>query len=245
MGTVIAITSGKGGTGKTTVTAAISSRLAKLNRRVLCIDMDCAMRNLDIALGLSDRALMNFVDVIEGNCSLEHAAIPHPTVPGLFFLSAPAYAPAEHITENQMRRLTAQAAGLFDFVLLDSPAGLGHSWRLAVCGAEQILVVSNTDPFSLRDAERVTAELASTTAELRLIVNRVQPKLLKKLAFTIDDAIDQIGLPLLGIIPEDSSLQLTVSQSKFPSFAERTRAGTACRNIALRLIGKSVPLCRI
>jgi septum site-determining protein MinD len=245
MGTVVAITSGKGGTGKTTVTAAISSRLAALGLRTLCIDMDCAMRNLDLALGLSDRALMNFVDVIEGRCTIEEAVVPHPKISKLHFLSAPAFAPVEHITERQMQKMVAVAEEQYDMILLDSPAGLGQVWKLSVCSAQMILVVCNTDPYSLRDAMRVSAELADSSAEQRLIVNRVQPKVMRQLHFTIDDAIDQTGLLLLGIIPEDRNLLLDAGKGSFPVFRERSKADIACRNIAKRLTGKSVPLSRL
>ncbi|MBP1737252.1 MAG: Septum site-determining protein MinD [Oscillospiraceae bacterium] len=245
MGTVVTITSGKGGTGKTTVTAALASRLSALGKQTLCIDMDCSMRNLDLALGLSDRAVMNFIDVIENRCTLDDAVVPHPKAQGLYFLSAPAFASGEHITESQMKQLTAEAARQYDYVLLDSPAGLGHVWNLSTCPADVIVVVANTDPYSLRDASRVAAELSAIKADLRLVVNRVQPKILRKLRLTIDDAIDQTGLPLLGLIPEDTSLILEIGKGRFPVFSLYSKADTACRNIVKRLIGQSVPLCRL
>ena len=133
MSTAIVVTSGKGGTGKTSVTGGLASCLAALGHRVLCIDMDIGLRNLDLALGMSDRALMDFTDVVEGRCPLARAVVEHPVVKNLFLLTAPLT--PRPIGESSMRALIREAKGSFDFILMDSPAGLGSGFRLAVCGA--------------------------------------------------------------------------------------------------------------
>ena len=141
MSNVIVITSGKGGTGKTSLTAGVGSCLAALGKQVLCIDMDVGLRNLDLSLGLSDRALMDFTDVLCGRCTLERAAVPHPVVHGLNLLTAPVTLPRQPLSRAAMQELLRQAREQYDFILMDSPAGLGEGFRLACCGADRAVVV--------------------------------------------------------------------------------------------------------
>ena len=158
MGSVIVVTSGKGGTGKTSITGGVGSCLARLGKSVLCIDMDIGLRNLDISLGLSDRALMDFSDVVFGRCSLEKAAVSHPDLPGLSLLTAPmSFTP--QLTQWQVQELLDAARKRYDYIMIDSPAGLGPGFQLASCGADRALVVSTNDASSLRDAQRTVAEL--------------------------------------------------------------------------------------
>ena len=198
MGTAIVVTSGKGGTGKTTVTSAVSSCLAALGSRVLCVDMDIGLRNLDPSLGMSDRAVMDFTDVIQGRCPLQRAAAAQPDIPGLYLLTAPVRLPPEGVDLRQMAAFLAQARQEFDYILMDSPAGLGAGFQLACAGADRAIVVTTNDPSALRDAQRTVHELSRTTPQIHLVMNRVQPKLLRRLHTTIDDAMDAAGLPLLG-----------------------------------------------
>lgn len=242
MSTVIAVTSGKGGTGKTTVTAGVASALSRLRRRVLCIDMDIGLRNLDISLGLSDRALMDFSDVLAGRCSLERAVVSRPDLPGLFLLTAP-LSLEETVTQAQMKTLLSRAREDYDYVFLDSAAGLGSAFRLACGSADRVIVVSTSDASSLRDAQRTVAALRQQT--VHLVVNRVQPKLLKKLRVTIDDAMDTAGLPLLGVVPEDPNVMLAANTGKPLILFEEKGAATACGNIARRLLGRRTPIMRI
>lgn len=243
MGTVIAVTSGKGGTGKTSITGGVASCLARLGRRVLCIDMDIGLRNLDISLGMSDRALMDFADVAEGRCSLSRAVVSHPDLPGLSLLTAPmSLSPC--LTQETIRSLLRAARDRYDYVLIDSPAGLGIGFQLAVCGADRVLVVATNDTSSLRDAQRVVEEL-HTMREVHLIMNRIQPKLLRQLRTTIDDAMDAAGLPLIGVVPEDSRVILAANQGKPLILGGRQGAANACLNIAKRIEGYRVPIMRI
>ena len=161
MSTAIVITSGKGGTGKTSLTAGLGSCLAALGKKVLCIDMDIGLRNLDLSLGLSDRALMDFTDVLCGRCPLEKAAVPHPVIQGLNLITAPVTLPSESLSEHAMRDLIRQAKCQYDYILMDSPAGLGEGFRLACCGADRAIVVSTTDASALRDAQRTVTLLRS------------------------------------------------------------------------------------
>ena len=208
MATAIAVTSGKGGTGKTSLVGAVGSCLAALDYSTLCIDMDVGLRNLDLTLGLSDRVLMDFTDVLQGRCSLEKAVVEHPDIKGLFLLTAPVVLP-EGISEEAMKSLLRYAGELYDYILLDAPAGLGPCFRLAVCGCDRAIVVSTTDASALRDAQRTVTELSHLVSQIHLVVNRVRKKLLRNMHATIDDAMDKAGLPLLGVVPEDDALPLS------------------------------------
>ncbi len=244
MSCAIVVTSGKGGTGKTSLTGGVSSCLAALGYRVLCIDMDIGLRNLDIALGMTDRALMDFTDVLEGRCSLQRAAARHPVIENLSMLTAPLSLPPG-VTEARMVRFLKDAKAQYDFILMDSPAGLGEGFRLAVCGADRAVVVSNTDASALRDAQRVVSQLSKELPSIHMVVNKVKPKLLKRLHTTIDDAMDAAGLPLLGVVPEDEQVILAANAGTPLILTSRKGAALAYLNIARRLLGQRVPLMNL
>lgn len=241
MATVVAVTSGKGGTGKTSLVGAVGSCLAALGHPTLCIDMDVGLRNLDLTLGLSDRALMDFSDVVQGRCPLEKAVVEHPEIRNLFLLTAP-FSLSQGVSEEAMRVLLAQARAGFDYILLDAPAGLGEGFQLAVCGCDRAIVVSTTDASALRDAQRTVTVLSRRVDQIHLVVNRVQPKLLRKLHTTIDDAMDAAGLPLLGVVPEDNKVMLSANQGRPLILCANKGAAIGYRNIAFRLEGRRVPV---
>ena len=245
MATVIAVTSGKGGTGKTSLVGAVGSCLAALDHPPLCIDMDVGLRNLDLALGLSDRALMDFTDVMEGRCSLERAVVEHPQIRGLYLLTAP-FSLSEQFSESKLEALLTQAREKFRYILLDSPAGLGEGFRLAALSCDRAIVVSTADASALRDAQRTVTELGRFKVEdIHLVVNRVQRKLLHQLGATIDDAMNTAGLPLLGVVPEDPQVSLAANQG-YPLILRSSKgAAIGYRNIALRIEGRRVPVMRI
>ena len=243
MGTVITVTSGKGGTGTTTVTGGVASCLARLGKTVLCIDRDIGLRNLDISLGLSDRALMDFADVALGNCPLARAAVSHPDLPNLSLLTAPMRLPP-HVTAGSIRALLRTARDRYDYIFIDCPAGLGPGFQLATCGADRALVVATNDASSLRDAQRAVEELYHLR-QVHLVMNRIQPKLLRELRTTIDDAMDAAGLPLIGVIPEDRRVILAANMGRPLILEGRRGAANACLNIAKRIEGYRVPIMRI
>ena len=245
MGTVIVVTSGKGGTGKTSLTGGVASCLAALGQKVLCIDLDIGLRNLDISLGMTDRALMDFTDVLEGRCTLERSAVEHPVIQGLYLLTAPVRPTPVAMDEEKMRAMLLQARQRFDYILIDSPAGLGSGFRLATCGADRAVVVSTNDSSALRDAQRTVVELGRRVDTIHLVMNRIQPKLLRRLRTTIDDAMDAAGLPLLGVVPEDSQVILAANTGEPLILFSRKGAALAYLNIAKRLMGQRVPLMKI
>ena len=245
MSTAIVVTSGKGGTGKTSLTGGVASCLAALGHKVLCIDMDIGLRNLDLSLGLSDRALMDFTDVICGRCTLERAAIPHPIIENLSLLTAPLTLAPDTVPAEGMNSLLRAAREHYDYILMDSPAGLGEGFRLAARGADRAIVVCTTDASALRDAQRTVAELSRTQRHIHLVVNRVQTKLMRRLHTTIDDAMDTAGLPLLGVVPEDPNVMLAANNGQPLILATSRGAAIAYLNIARRLMGQKIPLMKI
>ena len=245
MSTAIVVTSGKGGTGKTSLTGGVASCLAALGHKVLCIDMDIGLRNLDLSLGLSDRALMDFTDVICGRCTLERAAIPHPIIENLSLLTAPLTLAPGTVPAEGMNSLLHAAREHYDYILMDSPAGPGEGFRLALQGADRAIVVCTTDASALRDAQRTVAELSRTQRHIHLVVNRVQTKLMRRLHTTIDDAMDTAGLPLLGVVPEDPNVMLAANNGQPLILATSRGAAIAYLNIARRLMGQKIPLMKI
>lgn len=242
MGTAVMVTSGKGGTGKTSLTAGVASCLAALGRRVLCVDLDIGLRNLDLTLGMSDRALMDFTDVMEYRCPLLSAAVEQPEIRGLFLLTAPQS--SDGLDRKRFRALIEEACDYFDLVFMDSPAGLGEGFQLAMAAADRVIVVSAVDPAALRDAQRTVAELHELT-QLHLVMNRVQPKLISKLRTSIDSAMDTAGLPLLGVVPEDAAVTISAASGVPLVLTTYKGAAPAYLNISKRLLGQRVPLLRI
>ena len=238
MGEVLAVLSGKGGTGKTSVCAGIASALAEVGKRVLCVDCDVGLRNLDISLGLSDSSALSFLDVISGNYPLSQAAR-HPGYPNLFFLTAPMNCPAETIDTAAFRAMLGQARQEFDMILLDAPAGVDAGFRLVSAAADRFLLGTGYGPASVRDAALVGDLLElQGKKDVRLIVNRVDRDMLSTVRLTIDDVMDNAGLPLAGIIPEDPCVALAASFAKpLLSYAPRCPAAKACRRIAQRIQG--------
>jgi len=242
LSTVIAVTSGKGGTGKTSLVGAVGSCLAAMGHPTLCIDMDVGLRNLDLTLGLTDRALMDFSDVLQGRCPLERAVVEHPQIQGLFLLTAPLS--PEGLDQERFCAVVDEAKEYFDFVFMDSPAGLGEGFQLARAAADRAIVVSAVDPAALRDAQRAVTELHDLP-QLHLVMNRVQPKLIAKLRTSIDSAMDAAGLPLLGVVPEDASVTMAAASGVPLVLATYKGAAPAYLNISKRLLGQRVPLLRI
>ena len=243
MGTAVMITSGKGGTGKTSLTAAVASCLAAMGQRVLCVDLDIGLRNLDLALGLADRTVMDFSDVMEHRCPLLTASIEHPDIRGLYLLTAPLS--LERPDPMAFRSLIEDGKDCFDFVFMDSPAGLGVGFQLAMAAADRAIVVSATDPAALRDAQVAVSQLTGKMKQIHLVMNRVQPKLMGKLRTSIDHAMDTAGLPLLGVVPEDQNVTMAAAVGVPLVLLTYKGAAPAYLNIARRLLGQRVPLLRI
>ena len=242
MGELIAILSGKGGTGKTSVCAGVATALAEAGKKVLCIDCDVGLRNLDIPLGLADRSALSFLDICEGRYTLDQIE-PHPLFPSLFFLTAPMNRGPEQIDSLLFAQLLRQAREKYQYIFLDAPAGVDAGFRLAAKAADRIVLVTGPDPAAIRDASRAgdLLELMGKSS-IRLVVNRVDPKMVSTMNLTIDDIMDEAGLPLLGVVPEDSSVILSASFGTPLIRYTKRGAASACRRIAKRIQGLPEPI---
>lgn len=243
MGEVIAVLSGKGGTGKTSVCAGVATALAEEGKKLLCIDCDVGLRNLDISLGLSDCGGLSFLDVASGNYPLEQAAV-HPLYPGLSFLTAPMNCPVESISQAEFEAMLRKARQVFDYILLDAPAGVDAGFRLAAQAADRFVLVTGAGPAAVRDASRVgdILELMGKR-DVRLVVNRVDRDVLQTVRITIDDVMDEAGLPLLGVVLEDPYVVLAASFGQpLLKYARRCDAAKAYRKIAKRIQGFHAPI---
>ena len=242
MGEVIAVLSGKGGTGKTSVCAGIAEALAQMGRKVLCIDCDIGLRNLDIALGISELGTISFLNVSRSEYPLEAATV-HPVYPNLSFLTAPMNCPADSVDRLEFARMLDHARNFFHYIFLDAPAGIEAGFSLAARCADRVLLVTGADPAAVRDARQAADRLELMgKANVRLIVNRINKKMAAAMGTTVDDIMDEAGLPLLGIVPEDQNMVLSAAFRQ-PLLGYTNRgAAAACRRIAKRLQGLSVPI---
>ncbi len=245
MGQVMAVVSGKGGVGKTSLCAGVAVALAEAGQRVLCMDADVGLRNLDISLGMTQEPAIPFTAVMRGEYPLS-CALAHPKLSGLYFLTAPITETAEELDADQLGVLLEQVREEYDWCLIDAPAGIGAGFRLAVTHADQVMIVTGGDPAALRDGAR-TAEFVEkySQAEAKIVVNRIRTGFFKKTKSTVDDCMDTVGLPLLGIVPEDADISLAAALGRMPNRRNKKGAGRACRHIAARLMGKKQALMRL
>jgi len=235
-------TSGKGGTGKSTAVSAIGSCLAALGQRVLCMDVDLRLPNLDLLLGMSDLAALDISDVAAGRATLEEAVVEHPEIPGLFLLTGPATVPAE-LTGEVLSQIIAQAREQFDYCLLDGPAGLDEFFYLSAKDADAVVIVATTEAGSQRDAQRVVMELDDMGLDnIRMILNRVRIRMLMRSRINVDDIIDFVGAPLLGIVPEDQDVIGAAFRFRPLVLYSRRWAASAFLRITKRILGADVPL---
>lgn len=243
MGELFAVLSGKGGTGKTSVCAGIATALAAEGKKVLCIDCDVGLRNLDISLGMSECGALSFLDISEGGYPLERATI-HPQYENLAFLTAPMNRAVEKIDPAAFREMLQKARRSYDYIFLDAPAGVDAGFRLVAQAAERFLLVTGAGPAAVRDATRVGDILdLMGKHQIRLVVNRVQREMLKTVHLTIDDVMDTAGLPLIGVVLEDPNVTLAAAFGHpLLKYARRSDAAKAYRRIARRIQGVSEPI---
>jgi len=243
MGKVIAVASGKGGTGKTTVVAAISSCLAVLGHKTICIDFDAELRNLDLALGMTDFTVMDFMDVASGRLELMAACSESPKIPNLYFLTAPATSIGNDIDKPAFKKMFDETRSNFDYCLIDSPSGLGTGFRLAHDNADMSIIVTIGEVAAMRDASLTANTIREMGIKnMRLLVNRVLPKNYKEIRATVDDVIDRIGVQLLGLIPEDKNIFSALHRSTPLILYSKRLSAYDFLDAARRIAGDDIPL---
>ena len=247
MGEVIVITSGKGGVGKTTTTANIGTGLASLGKKVVLVDTDIGLRNLDVVLGLENRIVYDLVDVVQGNCRLKQAMIKDKRFEDLCLIPAAQTKDKTAVSPEQMVDLTNQLKEEFDFVIIDCPAGIEQGFKNAIAGAEKAVVVTTPEIAAVRDADRIIGLLeASELRDPKLIINRIRPSMVKKGdMMDIDDIIDILAIDLLGVVPEDEAIVISTNKGEPAVLDKSSKAGEAYRNIVRRVLGEHVPLMNL
>lgn len=243
-GRVIVITSGKGGVGKTTTSANIGTALAKEGYKVVLIDTDLGLRNLDLLLGLENRIVYTIVDVIEERCKLKQALVKDKKNPNLQLLAAAQTRDKSAVNAEQLKDICEKLKEKNDFVLVDCPAGIEQGFQNAVAGASEAIVVTTPEMSAIRDADRIIG-LLNTKEEIKekhLLLNRVRPKLIKEdKMLSVEDVVDHLEIPLIGVIPEDTGIITSTNKGEPIVNDEHALAGQAYRNVAKRILGEDTP----
>ncbi|NMB33695.1 MAG: septum site-determining protein MinD [Clostridium sp.] len=244
MGEVIVITSGKGGVGKTTTTANIGTGLALQGKKVVLIDTDIGLRNLDVVMGLENRIVYDIVDVIEGNCRLKQALIRDKRYNGLHLLPAAQTRDKSAVTPEGMISLCNELKKEFDYILVDCPAGIEQGFKNAVSAADRAIVVTTPEVSAVRDADRIIGLLeANELGDQKILINRVRYDMVKRGdMMSIDDIIDILAIDLIGVVPDDEKIIISTNRGEPAVTDNKSRAGEAYRGIARRIMGEEVPM---
>lgn len=246
MSEVIVITSGKGGVGKTTTTANIGTGLAKMGKKVVMIDTDIGLRNLDVVMGLENRIVYNLVDVIEGNCRVKQAMIKDKRYSNLFLLPSAQTRDKSSVNPEQMKKLVDELRDEFDYILLDCPAGIEQGFKNAISGADRALIVTTPEVSAIRDADRIIGLLeANDLRDIHLIINRLRPDMIARGdMMSVDDVTEILAVDLIGTLLDDEQIVVATNQGE-PLSGRNSQAEEEYRNICRRLMGEEVPFAQI
>ena len=242
MGEVIVITSGKGGVGKTTTTANVGAGLSKLGKKVVIIDTDLGLRNLDVVMGMENLVVYNLVDVVTGGCRLKQALIRDSRYENLYLLPSAQTKDKSAVSPEQMKKLTSELKEEFDYILLDCPAGIEQGFQNAIAGADRALVVTTPEVSSIRDADRIIGLLEQNQIrKIDLIINRIRMDMVKRGdMMSVDDVTEILSVPLIGILPDDEQVVIGTNQGE-PVIGLDSTAGKGYLNICKRILGLEVP----
>lgn len=247
-GRVIVITSGKGGVGKTTTNANIGTALARAGKKVVMIDTDLGLRNLDLLLGLENRIVYTIVDVVEERCKLKQALVKDKKNPNLCLLAAAQTRDKTAVTEEQLKDICEKLKKDYDFILVDCPAGIEQGFQNAVAGASEAIVVTTPEMSAVRDADRIIGllEAKEEIKSYHLLLNRVRPNLIKSNdMMSVEDVVGILSADLIGIIPEDTGIITSTNKGEPIVNTEKSLAGLAYRNVARRIMGEDVPFLNL
>lgn len=243
MGEAIVITSGKGGVGKTTTTANIGTALAAMGKKVVVVDGDTGLRNLDVLMGLENRIVFTIIDVIEERCRLKQALIKDKRFNNLYLLPTAQTRDKDDISIENMKKIVDELKDEFDYVILDCPAGIEQGFENAVVGADRAIIVVNPELTSVRDADRVIGKLdAKGLDRHELVVNRLNYEMTKKGdMLDVNDILDSLAIKLIGVVPDDKSITVSTNKGEPIVLDEKATAGQAFKNIAKRITGENIP----
>lgn len=246
MSEVIVVTSGKGGVGKTTTSANVGTGLAMLGKKVILIDTDIGLRNLDVVMGLENRIVYNLVDVVEGNCRLKQALIKDKRYSNLYLLPSAQTRDKTAVNPEQMTKLVEYLREDYDYILLDCPAGIERGFQNAIAGADRALVVTTPEVSAIRDADRIIGLLESNgIVRIDLILNRIRMDMVKRGdMMSLDDVMDILAVHILGAVPDDENIVISTNQGE-PLVGAESLAGQAYYNICKRIMGEQVPLLNL
>lgn len=243
---VLTVISGKGGVGKTTTTANLGAALALLGKRVVVIDTDIGLRNLDMVMGLQNRIIYDIVDLVEGRCRMRQALIRDRVLDDLYLLPAAQSRDKSAVSTADMVQVCAEIRGQCDMVLIDGPAGIEHGFRVAIAPADEFILVTTPDVTAVQDVDRVLGILESEgRGPSHLVVNRVRQELVRRSGMLSPEAVgEMLSCHILGIVPDDENVLICDSKGKPVVHDERSPAGRAYRNMAARLLDGDVALDR-
>jgi len=244
MSEVIVITSGKGGVGKTTTSANIGAGLAMAGNRVVLIDADIGLRNLDVVMGLENRIVYDLIDVVEGNCRVRQALIKDKRYPTLSLLPAAQTKDKDAVNPEQMKQLCESLREDFDYIIIDCPAGIEQGFKNAVAGADRAIIVTTPEVSAVRDADRIIGLLeAAEVKDLKLVLNRLRADMVKRGdMMTLEDVTDILAIDVIGVVPDDEMIVVSTNRGEPAVGDNNSKAGQAFRNIVQRIMGKDVPL---
>lgn len=242
MAKVITITSGKGGVGKTTATANIGAALAALGHKVVCIDADIGLRNLDVVMGLENRIVYDIVDVVEGRCKLRQALIRDKRLEELYLIPAAQTRDKNAIAPKDMLRVADELRKDFDYIIIDSPAGIERGFKNAIAPADEIVIVTNPEVSAVRDADRIIGIVeAEQKGPAKLVVNRINMELVERGdMLAVADVLELLAVELIGIVPDDQAVLVSTNRGAPIALEPKSKTGQAFRDIARRLAGEQV-----
>lgn len=244
---VIVVTSGKGGVGKTTAVANLSTGLAKLGYSVVVMDLDIGLKKLDLILGLENRVIYDIIQVVEGECTLKQALVKDKRFPALYLLPAAQTRNKDDITTEQVQSVCADLKPDFDFIFIDCPAGIEQGFRNSIAAADKAIVVTNPEISAVRDADRIIGMLESAEfTDIKLLVNRIRPEMVRSGdMLSIDDLLEHLCIELLGVVPEDRSVVISTNRGEPIILNDKSSAAHAFNNIVQRLLGSQVDLMEL